>query len=160
MYDYDYVYVATGEGIDADAAIIQDMWDDFLNSESPQVDVAGYTFAPADVLREIEPIAYREGLLDFADMLARDGEILAPFEECTSGFELADTLGTEPDYFNDFVRLDEDLPEEVAYQLIDGEPYPITVEAVLQATFKEQTPDDGTEGAIILPMKGEISCAE
>lgn len=41
--------------------------------EAGEVQIAGHTFSPSQILKECDPIAYRTGLSDYADSLQRDG---------------------------------------------------------------------------------------
>ena len=43
-----------------------EQYEEVLNSEG-EVKVAGLTFYPADIIRELDPIAYRCGLNDYVD---------------------------------------------------------------------------------------------
>lgn len=45
---------------------LREAYADLLDCEG-DVTVAGYQFLPSRVLREVDPIAYRQGLLDYAD---------------------------------------------------------------------------------------------
>lgn len=40
---------------------------DFLDNCCPGVLVFGYTFEPSRVLEELDPVAFRQGYLDYAD---------------------------------------------------------------------------------------------
>jgi len=42
-------------------------YDDMLNAAHEWPTVAGISFAPSDILRELDPIAYRGGWLDWCD---------------------------------------------------------------------------------------------
>ena len=44
----------------------EDLYDELLNEQGP-VNIGGLTFAPADIVKEMDPTAYRCGLLDFVD---------------------------------------------------------------------------------------------
>lgn len=39
----------------------------FLDNCCPEVSVFGHTFEPSEVLEELDPIAFRQGYLDYAD---------------------------------------------------------------------------------------------
>lgn len=45
---------------------------DFLDNCCPEVLVFGYTFKPSRVLEELDPIAFRQGYLDYADFIGID----------------------------------------------------------------------------------------
>ncbi len=42
-------------------------YDDMLNETHEWPSVAGISFAPSDILRELDPIAYRCGFADWSD---------------------------------------------------------------------------------------------
>ncbi len=44
-----------------------------LDGDSPSISVAGVDFYPSDVLKKLDPIAYRCAVADYADILAGDG---------------------------------------------------------------------------------------
>lgn len=54
--------------------VLIQMFDDYLNTILPNVEIWDYSFLPADVLKSTDPIAYREELLNWAD------------HECNQGF--------------------------------------------------------------------------
>jgi len=43
-----------------------ELYDELLNEQGP-VNIGGLTFDPADIVKEMDPTAYRCGLLDFVD---------------------------------------------------------------------------------------------
>lgn len=45
----------------------EDDFVDILNEEYGEVEIVGYTYMAGDVLREIDPIAFRELYLDWLD---------------------------------------------------------------------------------------------
>lgn len=51
---------------------LDEMYAEALDAEG-DVKVAGMTFSPSRVLKELDPIAYRTGLSEYADFLIRDG---------------------------------------------------------------------------------------
>lgn len=51
---------------------LDDLYNEALD-ESGDVPVAGYKYLPSQVLKAVDPIAYRTGKSDFADSLTRDG---------------------------------------------------------------------------------------
>lgn len=53
-------------------ATLDDLYDHALN-EAGYVSVAGYEYQQSQVLKAVDPIAYRTGKHDFADSLIRDG---------------------------------------------------------------------------------------
>ena len=46
-----------------------DAYDDMLNECYPEVEVAGLTFDPAEVIFNCDPVAYRCGLIDYIDSI-------------------------------------------------------------------------------------------
>lgn len=51
---------------------LEEMFEESLN-EGDEVKIGTLTYLPATVLKAVDPIAYRTGLSDYADSLARDG---------------------------------------------------------------------------------------
>lgn len=49
------------------------LYNDMINSENPLVEISTYSYTPADCLKAVDPIAYRTGLSDYADILMKDG---------------------------------------------------------------------------------------
>lgn len=49
-----------------------EMYEEALN-EGEEVRIGTLTYLPAEVLKAVDPIAYRTGLSDYADSLIRDG---------------------------------------------------------------------------------------
>jgi hypothetical protein len=49
-----------------------EMYDNMIDDDGP-VTVAGIEFVPSRALKLLDPIAYRTGFSDFADMLVDDG---------------------------------------------------------------------------------------
>ena len=47
-----------------------DQYDEVLN-ESGEIVAGGITFDPAEILKEMDPTAYRCGLLDYVDSIGR-----------------------------------------------------------------------------------------
>lgn len=62
-----------GEIITEEAA--EDFYREYLNLHD-SVSVEGIEFDPAEVLETLDPIGYREGFLNYADTLVKDGEWL------------------------------------------------------------------------------------
>lgn len=50
-------------------------YEDMLDECHPMVRIGEMEFEPSRVLREVDPIAFRAGMLDYADALISDGEI-------------------------------------------------------------------------------------
>lgn len=51
---------------------LEEMFAEMLN-EGEEVKIGTLTYLPAQVLKAVDPIAYRVGLSDYADSLMRDG---------------------------------------------------------------------------------------
>ncbi|AIW03085.1 hypothetical protein PM75_002 [Proteus phage PM 75] len=43
-----------------------------VNEYEPRVVVQGFEFEPSEVLEELDPVAFRQGYLDFADFMGID----------------------------------------------------------------------------------------
>ena len=56
-------------------------FEESINDTCGPAEICGLNYRPADVLRVIDPIAYREALLDYADSLAADGELPEEWED-------------------------------------------------------------------------------
>lgn len=67
------------ESLDEEAA--EDMFDDFLNEFNPTVSVMGYDYDPARVLKEVDPIAYRQEFLNWVDSNESDGNYTFPWNQ-------------------------------------------------------------------------------
>jgi len=160
MAKWDYIYVSNGEGIDADDVIIREMFDEMLN-DAPMIEVYGGEFYQADVLKQTDPIAYRTALLDFADSLAQDGDVIVYADDSNwvSGEEAAELFGVSELNFNDFIRVDEELDTDVAHVYDDGDVSPTTYEDVVgvMAEAEEEAIEldniDPTGLYIIFPAK-------
>jgi hypothetical protein len=48
-------------------------FNDYLDESYPEVSVGGHSFLPSRVLKDVDPIAYRTGLADYADLLTKVG---------------------------------------------------------------------------------------
>jgi hypothetical protein len=53
-------------------AQLTEMFDEALD-EGRAVEIGTLTYSPSQVLKAVDPIAYRTGLADYADSLIRDG---------------------------------------------------------------------------------------
>lgn len=52
-------------------------WDEYLDEIADEFRVGDLTYQPSRVLRAVDPIAYRCGLLDYLDSLGIDSDDLA-----------------------------------------------------------------------------------
>jgi hypothetical protein len=57
-----------------------EQYKDMLNECYPIVKIGEFTFEPATVLYECDPIAFRCGLADYADSLTQDGYVVEGYE--------------------------------------------------------------------------------
>src|SRR5699024_622101 len=78
MSDYGY-WAETGEEVTEDE--LHDAYDNYLGDIDGDVNVAGMTFGASDVVKELDPIAYRVGLSDFHNFMIEDGEIIEELED-------------------------------------------------------------------------------
>lgn len=62
---------------------LEQMYDEWLDELEGMVRVGAIEFFASDVLREMDPIAYRVGLHDYIDHMLTDGEITDVAEEWT-----------------------------------------------------------------------------
>jgi len=46
---------------------LYDMYDDFLDEVSPPIKIGVLTYSPSEVLKSVDPTAYRTGFNDFLD---------------------------------------------------------------------------------------------
>jgi len=60
------------DGFEADPEDFSEQYDDMLD-EMGDVEIGGLSYAPSHVLKRVDAIAYRTGLLDYVDSLERDG---------------------------------------------------------------------------------------
>jgi hypothetical protein len=88
-----------------------DLYREFLDETCEPVEVAGYTFSPARVLEEMDPVAFQEGFNSYTEALVDSGTLV---EGYTDGYQedededLGDTddgyalssagFGTDEDY--------------------------------------------------------------
>jgi hypothetical protein len=54
---------------------LEERYCDMLDECYPMVEFGELRYEPSRVLREVDPIAYRVGMNDYADMLISDGDI-------------------------------------------------------------------------------------
>lgn len=59
-----------------------EQYEDMLDESYGLVNVAGYWYATSDLLRSADPIAYRAGLLDYADSEGIDTDELEGEDSC------------------------------------------------------------------------------
>lgn len=46
---------------------VETLWDECLNETQGLISINSLSYSPADVLRSVDPVAYRQGLLDYLD---------------------------------------------------------------------------------------------
>ena len=73
--------------IDADSDAVQDAFRDMLSDAYGTIDVCGMTMYASKVLEECDPIAFREGLLNYVDGLNR--EDFKEYQELADALEAA-----------------------------------------------------------------------
>lgn len=54
----------------------EQMFDDLMEDSYGEIDVCGFKMSALRVLKEMDPIAYRECFLDWANCMADDGTII------------------------------------------------------------------------------------
>lgn len=129
---------------------VMDMWEDALNDVYDVVDVCGYDYLAGQVLREVDPTAFREGLLDWLDTAFRDGDagIVEHYSETDA------VLGDDPlevgssEYLDRVAALDE-ITSEAAHAVAarHGMVYSgaSTISARMIKYWCETTPEIGSE---------------
>ena len=58
-------------------------YEEALNETYEPCRIGQLEYEPATVLKRVDPVAYREGLLDYADSLAQDGMLPDDWETWT-----------------------------------------------------------------------------
>lgn len=66
------VWTSDGEELTEDE--LDDATQEFLEGIYDDVDVCGYPMSAARVLREADPVAFRQEVLNYADAMIRDGD--------------------------------------------------------------------------------------
>lgn len=61
---------------------LHEMFDNILDESGP-VKIGVLEYSPSDVLRSVDPTAYRCGVADFADSLLEDGYIVEGYTDNT-----------------------------------------------------------------------------
>ena len=57
------------EQIELDPDKYEDQFDDMLNDSIPEIEIGCLTYSPSHVLKNVDPTAYRCGLVDYIDSL-------------------------------------------------------------------------------------------
>lgn len=70
----EYIDTSTHEILDDDD--MHDRYDEWINDVHGNVSIGNATFSPSDILKELDPIAYRAGFSDFIDYDTQDGSIM------------------------------------------------------------------------------------
>ncbi len=86
-------------------------YDDMLDEVYGYVDIAGYTYSTSDALNNLDPIAYRAGMLDYYGSLA--GDIEYSLDRMSDGDE-EDFYGVTVEYVDEE---DEDEDEDMEESL-------------------------------------------
>lgn len=58
-----------------------DKFQDYMNELNPVVSIAGIDYDPARVLKEVDPISYRQEFLNWVDSETQDGRYSFPWNE-------------------------------------------------------------------------------
>jgi hypothetical protein len=56
-------------GYEMDEQRLAELFDDMLDETNPEVVIGGLTYLPSQVLKEVDPIAYRVGMSEYEDYL-------------------------------------------------------------------------------------------
>lgn len=80
--------------VDIESDEVIEMYEEYLDCDGP-VDVCGTLYDPSRILRELDPIAYRCGLMDYTDGLEKESfeeyrELLSELEGLENELELLD----------------------------------------------------------------------
>lgn len=78
MSDYGF-WADTNEEVSRDE--VEEHFDDVLNDSYEWTQIGILKFAPSDILRDLDPIAYRVSISDHHSMLIEDGVIVEELEE-------------------------------------------------------------------------------
>lgn len=57
-----------------DEKTFEKQWDEYIDETTPLITIMGCQYLPSMVLRDIDPIAHRTGLLDYMDAIEKSGE--------------------------------------------------------------------------------------
>jgi hypothetical protein len=82
-----YYNAETGAEISDDD--LAGMHDDLIDELYPVVTIGIYQWAPADVLKRMDPVAYRCSVIEYADQLHQDGQITETPPTCEDLGEIA-----------------------------------------------------------------------
>jgi hypothetical protein len=120
------MYYDANTGAELDDAAICDRHDDLIDEIYPLVTIGIYQWAPARVLKEMDPVAYRVSVIEYVDQLVEDGQITetapdidgAVCADCAMVIANADTSGIS-DYDAWSARVDTaDATEDGAYRVV------------------------------------------
>lgn len=98
--NYSYYDATTGAAISDDD--LAAMHDDLIDDLYPVVTIGIYQWAASDVLKRMDPVAYRVSVIEYADQLIKDGRITdtppvdpdgAVCTDCLMAIANADTSG-------------------------------------------------------------------
>lgn len=59
-------------GYEMDEQRLAELYDDMLDETNPEVVIGGLTYLPSQVLKEVDPIAYRVGMTEYEDYLSEE----------------------------------------------------------------------------------------
>ena len=54
---------------------MNEFYDDLLNECFGEIKLGNLTFSPAEIIKNLDPIAYDQGLMDFEDMMLENMEL-------------------------------------------------------------------------------------
>jgi hypothetical protein len=120
------MYYDTNTGAELDEAAICDRHDDLIDEIYPPVTIGIYEWAPARVLKAMDPVAYRVSVIEYVDQLVEDGQITesapdidgAVCIDCAMAIANADTSGIS-DYDAWSARVEAaDATENGAYRVV------------------------------------------
>lgn len=61
------LFLAAVDAIGLTDADVETLWDECLNDSQGLISIGSLSYSPADVLRSVDPVAYRQGFLDYLD---------------------------------------------------------------------------------------------
>ena len=62
------LFLSAVDAIGLSDADVETLWEECLNELYEAISIGSLTYQPADVLRSVDPVAYRQGLLDYLDV--------------------------------------------------------------------------------------------
>ena len=98
----------------------EEEYDEFLNEVHEEVKIGCCTFDPARVLKELDPIAYNEGLKDYVNNISIEDEELyqEKVKDLQEQIDLIEELIEEidiPEHLQEYVKFFEKVKSEFQY---------------------------------------------